>query len=188
MSFTWELVSATLADYNTIQNLARFYAYDMSRYCGQSFEGWEFPANGLYECIDFKKYLDQADIHAFIIKINQELAGFAFINKLEVLPETNWNMAQFFIVAKFQRSGVGRDIAKHLFDRFQGEWSVGVIPQNTRALKFWGKVIAEYTADHFNQALMTGEQLKTIEHPNPYPNIMFRFRSPRQSSQNDLSS
>lgn len=36
------MVPATLADYPALQNLARFYVYDMSRYCGD-LPGWECP-------------------------------------------------------------------------------------------------------------------------------------------------
>jgi predicted acetyltransferase len=170
------LLPATIADYPVIQNMARFYAYDISRYCGQSFEGWEFPSDGLYKCRDFKDYFEKKNNHAFLIKVNEELAGFALIDQLEVLPEVDWNMGQFFIVTKFQRTGIGAKIAKQIFDRFHGEWSVGAIPQNTRAVAFWRKVISEYTQNTFHEMNMTPEQLRTAEHPNPFPMILFRFK------------
>ena len=181
---TWqiELSPASLKDYPVIQNMARFYAYDMSRDCGQQLEGWEFPQNGLYECNDFKKYLERNGNHAFLIKINDELAGFVFVNKLEVMPEVDWNMGEFFIVAKFQRSGIGRTIAKQIFDQFPGEWSVGAIPQNARALNFWRKIIAEYTYGKFHEVEKTSDQLKTSEYPDPYPMIILRFKTPQDSS------
>ncbi|MBS0289828.1 MAG: GNAT family N-acetyltransferase [Proteobacteria bacterium] len=179
-----ELIKATLADYEVVQNMARFYAYDMSRDCGQQLEGWEFPKNGLYECNDFKKYLEGNSNHAFLIKIDDELAGFLFVNKLEVMPEVDWNIGEFFIVAKFQRSGIGRTIAKRIFDQFPGEWSVGAIPQNTRALNFWRKIIVEYTHGKFHEVEKTSEQLKTAEHPDPYPMILLRFRTPQPTSGN----
>lgn len=171
------LFPATIADYPVIQNMARFYVYDISRYCGLAFEGWEFPSDGLYECRDFKSYFETKNNHAFLIKINEELVGFALIDQLEVLPETDWNMGQFFIVAKYQRSGIGANVAKQLFDRFPGEWSVGAIPQNTRAVEFWRKVIREYTQNNFHENKMTPEQLRTAEHPDPFPMIMFRFKT-----------
>lgn len=177
MDFKPELILATLRDYPVIQNLARFYAYDMSRYCGQAFEGWEFPENGLYEAFDLKKYFKDESRHSFLIKINGELAGFVLINKLEIIPETDWNMGEFFIIAKFQRSGIGAKVAQQVFERFKGEWSVGAIPQNIRAVHFWRKVIAQYTQGNFHEDKMTSEQLKTPDHPDPYPMIMFRFRS-----------
>lgn len=46
---------ASLEDMNTIQNLGRFYVYDMSRFCG-FLSGWETPENGLFECIDLSRY------------------------------------------------------------------------------------------------------------------------------------
>jgi hypothetical protein len=41
------LIVATEPDRETIQNMARFYVYDMSRHCGE-LEGWEMtPYNWL---------------------------------------------------------------------------------------------------------------------------------------------
>lgn len=175
------LLPASINDYAVLQNMARFYAYDMSRYCGQVLAGWEFPANGLYECSDLKKYLEDPDRKAFLIKIDDELAGFVLINKLEIMPIVDWNMGEFFIVAKFQRSGVGSKIARQVFDQFPGEWSVGAIPQNTRALNFWRQIIAEYTHGQFQEVVKTSEELKTAEHPDPYPMIILRFKTPQES-------
>lgn len=173
-----KLLPASIKEYPVIQNMARFYAYDISRYCGQQFNGWEFPEDGLYACHDFKKYFEGENKHAFLVKTNNELAGFVLIDKLERIPEADWNMGQFFIVAKFQRSGIGKKIAMQIFDQFPGEWSVGVIPQNTRALDFWRKVIGEHTRGQFYEIEKTKQQLKTTECPDPYPMIFLRFKTP----------
>lgn len=47
--------TASLKDMNTIQNLGRFYVYEISRYCG-FLSGWKTPENGLFECIDLSRY------------------------------------------------------------------------------------------------------------------------------------
>ena len=52
-----KLIKATMADYPVVQNMARFYAYDMSRYCGFTSSEWNFPKDGLYEAHDFKNIL-----------------------------------------------------------------------------------------------------------------------------------
>jgi hypothetical protein len=57
INFKPTLQLATIDDYETIQNMARFYAYDMSRECGFIAEEWSFPKNGLYESHDFKNTL-----------------------------------------------------------------------------------------------------------------------------------
>ena len=55
--------------------MGRFYIYDMSEYLGSA-KGWEIPEDGLYECIDFKSYLETADAFPFLIQYGDELAGY----------------------------------------------------------------------------------------------------------------
>lgn len=58
-NFTPRLTKATLLDYPTIQNMARFYVYEMSRECGLNDKDWAMPLDGLYESFDFKKYFTE---------------------------------------------------------------------------------------------------------------------------------
>jgi predicted acetyltransferase len=160
------LIKATMKDYPVIKNMGRFYVYEMSRYCG-----WECPKDGLYECIDFKKHFEIPDNYPFLIKDREELAGFVIVDKMGVTKDIDWNMAQFFVLAKFQQYGVGKKIAHQVFDQFKGLWEVNVIPTNLRALQFWRKTIREYTQDHFEEAL------KTIPDPEPHEDIVIEFRS-----------
>jgi predicted acetyltransferase len=60
--------------------MARFYVYDMSEYLGNE-EGWEIPEDGLYECIDFKKYWEDESSFSFIIRYENELIDFAIVDK-----------------------------------------------------------------------------------------------------------
>ena len=54
------LCKATKEDKDIIQNLGRFYVYEMSRYCG-FLPTWETPSNGLFECIDLSSYCEKSD-------------------------------------------------------------------------------------------------------------------------------
>jgi hypothetical protein len=49
------LVQAIINDHPTVQNMARFYVYDMSRSCGH-LPDWECPDDGLFACVDLKSY------------------------------------------------------------------------------------------------------------------------------------
>ena len=71
-----KLIPATIEDYPIVQNMARFYVYDMSEYLGGE-EGWETPEDGLYECIDFKKYFEINDTYSFLIRKGNELGTVA---------------------------------------------------------------------------------------------------------------
>lgn len=142
------LIPASINDHPIIQNLGRFYVYDMSEYLGFD-SGWEMPKNGLYECIDFRKYWETKDAFPFLIKYKDELAGFAIIDKKGSDTTIDFNMAQFFILRKFKNKGVGRHVAIKCFEKFKGSWEVMVIPGNKGAYQFWKSIIASYTKNNF---------------------------------------
>jgi len=50
-----KISQTSVKDEKIIQNLGRFYVYDLSRYC-RFLEGWQTPSNGLYERFDFSRY------------------------------------------------------------------------------------------------------------------------------------
>lgn len=91
-----QLIPASIEEYPVIQNMGRFYVYDMSEYLSGE-PGWEMPENGLYECIDFKKYWQTDDAFPFLIRYENELAGFVIIDKKGSDESINFNVAQFFI-------------------------------------------------------------------------------------------
>lgn len=153
-----------------VQNMARFYAYDLSKSCGfyELFD-WSFPENGLYEARDISEYW-QPNHHPFVIKVDDELAGFALIDKNGTSVDIDWNMGEFFIVGKFQGKGVGKQVAIELFNQFPGNWEVQQMPPNLPAIHFWKKVIAAYTDNQFTEAK------KMIQEPEPHENIVLSFK------------
>ncbi|ARB92827.1 GNAT family N-acetyltransferase [Legionella longbeachae] len=165
-----ELIPATLEDYPVVQNLGRFYVYDMSEYIGDE-EGWEIPADGLYECIDFRKYWEDKNSFPFIIRYKKELAGFAIVDKIGSDAGVEFNMAQFFIARKFKNKGIGRYVAEQCFKKFSGEWEVMVLPGNEGAYQFWRSTIKQYSKNNFT------EYTREILHLNNSKKNIFRFNS-----------
>ena len=162
------LCKASKEDQDTIQNLGRFYVYEMSRYCG-FLPDWEIPANGLFECRNLSSYCKEPDRHAFLIKVDGELAGFVLINKIGTTPEVDWNIGEFFVVSKFQGRGVGRQAAEQIFNQFPGTWETTQIPENKAAIDFWAKVVTQYTNGQFEKTY------KIIPKPEPHPMIVLKF-------------
>lgn len=166
-----KLIKATLLDYPTIQNMARFYVYEMSRFCG-----WTCPEDGLYESFDFKCYFEEKDRHAFLLKVGDELAGFALTHKKDTTPESPWNMGEFFILAKFQGQSIGQQVTCLVWDQFPGVWEVSVIPENKGPLIFWRKTISQYTNGHFV------EKVKTVDYDiENSKRIIFSFSAENKS-------
>ena len=165
------LIPATLRDYPVVQNMARFYVYDRSKYMG-----WECPETGLYECIDFKHYFETPGEHAYLIRVNNELAGFVLLDQMQLTESSDWNMGEFFIVAKFQSQGIGSQIARDIFSLYPGRWSVAAMPENLGAVNFWRKIIKEVSNNQFSEVFKTVKELTSPENPDPYPMIVFNFQ------------
>ncbi len=165
-----KILPATLADYPTIQNMARFYVYDRTPYMG-----WECPESGLFECIDFKHYFENPDEKAFLIRVSDEIAGFVLLDKMHVVEPIDWNMGEFFILAKFQGKGIGNIVIQEIFKEHPGKWSIAVMPENIKAVKFWRKVIFEASDGNYTVAFKTADELRSTENPDPYAMNVFTF-------------
>lgn len=139
-----KIIPATTDDYPTVENMWRFYIYDMGRYCGFN-KGWEDPSSLSFVPDDLTNYFVDETRKAFLVNVGNELAGFVFLNKVGRLPDTQWNMSEFFILAKFQGKGIGEQVAHQIFEMYQGLWEVSVIPENKSALAFWRKVVSKFT-------------------------------------------
>ncbi len=146
---TISVINATLLDYPTIQNMARFYVYDLSRECGHISSDWALPADGLYESFDFKKYFEEPSRKAYLVKVCDEIAGFVLLRQ----TPTHWDMGEFFIIAKFQSQGIGEKVARYIWNKHPGIWEVSVIPENKKALSFWEKTIGNFTCGVFNRSV-----------------------------------
>lgn len=166
------IIPATLSDYPMIQNMARLYVYDLSRECGFISPDWALPPDGLYESFDFKDYFQNSDKRVFLIRSDQEIAGFILLDQSGLFPETTWNMGEFFVLAKFQNKGVGTFAATKIWDMHPGNWEVSVIPENKNAANFWRRVISEYSSNVFT------ESIQHVDYDSDQPQrIVFQFKA-----------
>lgn len=162
-----KLVPATIEQVPIMQNLARFYIYDVTEYFGHE-KGWEIGHDGLYDSgINFKKYWEDSNAFPYFIYYQNEIAGFVIIDKNGTDNTVDYNMAQFYILRKFTNKGIGKYVAYQCFDRYQGVWEVMIIPGNEGAYRFWRSIINDYTIE-------VDEYTRKID--NYWRNI-FRFNS-----------
>lgn len=170
------LIPATLADYPTLQNLWRFYVYDMGRYCA-TIKGWESPTDLSFVPDNLMRYFEDSDRYAFFVRVGDELAGFVLLNKIGTGPHVNWNIGEFFISANFQTKSIGTQVAFQLWDQFPGFWEVSIIPENTSAQQFWRKIISRYMNDQFS------EEIKHIDWDHRQPTrVVFGFDTSQRNN------
>ncbi len=125
-------------DKQTIINLYQFYQYDFSE-----IDLDDVGTYGLYEKYKYidSYFTDRARALYFIL-VDNNLAGFFMMNKYPyLLPEEVNSIAEFFVMRKYRKSGVGLYAAKYIFDNYPGRIIFEVRKKNLKAISFWNKVI-----------------------------------------------
>ena len=142
-----EIIPAEIGDLPMVENLARFYIYDMSE-----FMGWPCPASGLYGgCDEFFDDWRAGANEPLLLRIGGEIAGFAGVKQIDIDGQAGHCIQEFFVIRKFRRRGVGREVAVELFRQHPGPWKAEQLAGNTLAERFWRAVITDHTGDQFTE-------------------------------------
>jgi predicted acetyltransferase len=79
----------------------------------------------------------------FLIRCGTQVAGFILVTRGSPVsedPET-FDVAEFFVMRRYRRAGVGREAAALLWSRLPGKWTVRVTEANRGGLAFWDGVM-----------------------------------------------
>jgi predicted acetyltransferase len=114
---------------------------------------------GLYDYPYFDHYWVEPERSPFLVRANGNLAGFVLVARYNYLSgeKDSWVLVEFFIMRKYRHMGVGEHVARHIFDRFPGNWQVAQITENQNATAFWRKVITRYTHADYQEHELNNE-------------------------------
>jgi predicted acetyltransferase len=127
-----------------LANLLELYAHDFSE-----FDALEIDASGRFGYEHLPLYWTEPGRHPFLVNVNDNLAGFVFIRQgSQVTGDASvWDVAEFFILRRYRRSGVGMMAAHDVWSRFRGRWEVRVMERNRPALEFWRRAVSSFTGE-----------------------------------------
>ena len=141
-----ELIQVKKSEKEILKNLLEKYDYEFSQY-----DKRDVNILGLYGYDYLDNYWTEDKRWAFFIKVNKNLAGFIMINNYpEVEGDIDYTMAEFFVMYKYRRLGIGKAAAIKIFDAFPGAWQLKRHPKNIASVKFWNNVVNEYTNGQYN--------------------------------------
>ena len=149
------LLPATPADAPLLRSLLQLYCYDFADVLGL-----DVGADGLFPAPSVDPYWSDAWRHPFVIRSDDHVAGFALVSRKSRLsgdPNTS-DVAEFFVLRRYRRQGVGSQMATELFDRFPGRWEVRERRENEQAISFWRRVIASYTGGRYSETAYDDER------------------------------
>ena len=130
-----------------LRNLLEKYFYEFSQWDGQ-----DINELGLYGYDYLDHYWTEENRWAFFIRVDRKLAGFVMVNDYpEIRRDTDYSLAEFFILYKYRRRGIGTYAVFEIFRRLRGSWQLKVHPKNTASAAFWNRVINDYTDGCFER-------------------------------------
>ena len=160
---------AAATDRPLLDRLMQFYAYDWS-----SLVGLDVDAEGRFAGVDLNPYWGDDLHHPFVLRVDGRPAGFALIVGRSRLTGTLGvhDMAEFFVMRRYRRQGVGSAAARAAFDAFRGSWEVRQRDEHPDATRFWRAVIDQYTGGVFTES--------RCDEP-AWKGVVQRFRTPAAS-------
>ncbi len=146
---------ATAADAPTLRHLLQLYLYDLGAALG-----WDVDDDGVFPyAVPLEGYWTDDRRHAFLVRVDGKLAGFALVQRGSELGDAGTHeMAEFFVLRKYRRQGIGERVARGLFDRLPGPWVVRELAGNEDGQGFWRAVVGRYTGHRFEDIEVNDER------------------------------
>jgi predicted acetyltransferase len=141
------VVSAAPEQEPILANLLELYAHDFSE-----FHRIEIGSDGRFGYEHLPLYWSAADRHPFLVTMDGRLAGLVLVKRgSEVSGDaTAWDIAEFFVLRRYRRRGIGTQVAHQVWKQFPGRWEVRVMESNSSALPFWVNAISEFTGEEIH--------------------------------------
>ena len=148
-----------------LRQLLELYNYDFSE-----FDDEDIGELGWYGYKYLDHYWTEEGRHPFFIRVATasgdtgggagKLAGLVLLNQycyVQKGPEAR-SIAEFWVMRKYRRRGVGKAAATLVFDRFPSKWEVLQHGGNRPSYLFWEKVIDRYTGGQYVKAPIVTEE------------------------------
>ncbi|MEO7966131.1 MAG: GNAT family N-acetyltransferase, partial [Gemmatimonadaceae bacterium] len=107
-------------------------------------------ADGRYGYAALPRYWAEPERrYAFLVRVDSQVAGFVLVHRGSPAVDDPdvLDVAEFFVMRRYRRAGVGQRVASLLWRQLPGRWTVRVSERNTGALDFWHAVIEDVVGD-----------------------------------------
>jgi predicted acetyltransferase len=150
-----ELHTPSRSDRTLIRRMMELYSYDFSEY-----ENLDLNEHGYFGFDKLDYFWFEPTHAAFLVTVDGRLAGFVLVDEDTLIEGNQRSVAEFFVMRKYRRNGVGRHVAVEVFNRLPGKWEVRVIENNEPAKNFWRRVISEYTDGNYEETQLDSDDWK----------------------------
>jgi len=147
-----EIIKATLDQKPILANLLELYSYDFTKFCN-----FNIGDDGFYGYKYLSLYWTDSNRWPYLIYCDNKISGFVLVKKCSPGSDdtTVWDIAEFFIMRKYKRQGLGTAVATQIWQQFKGAWQVRVLLENKIAYQFWLQTIKKFISAEPTQTKQT---------------------------------
>lgn len=122
-----------------LERLVQFYLYDLSKVSAIA-----FSKDARYEYDGLELYIQDSDLHAYLIEINQCIVGFVLLNQGQYIPQGyDHAIHGLYLYPLYRGQHYASQAMKNILEMHPGHYFVPVLQQNNEALHFWKKYLEE---------------------------------------------
>ncbi|MES2212735.1 MAG: GNAT family N-acetyltransferase [Pseudomonadota bacterium] len=138
-----EVIKATIEQKPILANLLELYSYDFTEFCD-----FDIGNDGFYGYKWLPLYWTESTRFPYIIYVDKKIAGLVLVQRGSPISDDTqiWDIAEFFVMKKYKRCGVGTAAALNIWKQFKGKWQVRVLKSNEIACSFWPRAIKQLTS------------------------------------------
>jgi predicted acetyltransferase len=138
-----EIVEAGLEEKPIVGRLVQLYLHDFSELASIGSPYGDVDADGRFTMENFDSYWREKGRCALLFRVDGELAGFALLNPWSPSGRgTDRSIAEYFVMRKYRRAGIGRQAARQILGRYRGIWEINIAHYNAPAQTFWRRAMA----------------------------------------------
>jgi predicted acetyltransferase len=127
---------------HTLDALMQLYLHDFSEHAPLNTHYGEVGENGRFDYASLDTYWHESGRVPLLVRADGRIAGFVLVNEWSALDHPlDHAIAEFFVLRKYRRAGVGTRAAHLVFHHMPGRWEVPVASYNHAALAFWRRVV-----------------------------------------------
>lgn len=150
-----ELIRVSFEKKMILRNLMELYQYDTSEFEDDGED--DVNEYGLFDYMFLDHYWTEEGRFPFFIMQFGKLAGFVLVREMTDGAKRKFSIAEFFILRKYRRHGIGKEAVCGVFEMFKGNWSVSWLEKNLPAKIFWTRVIQEYSNGNYSESTQAGK-------------------------------
>jgi predicted acetyltransferase len=114
---------------------------------------WDVEPNGAFAPAAWhRQFWNGRGRQLFVLRVAGRLAGFVLVReRAQFAGAAAREIAEFFVLRKYRRRGVGTKAALDVLTRYPGHWELSELSWNVAAQRFWRGIIRRVAVDGYTE-------------------------------------